>query len=270
MNTQLSFGDAVAFETPMLAVLIVDSAEKKDEEPRPQILSSSNPFDAATRTFLTSGEFKAGLGEIALLHAPEGIRERRLLLVGLGKAKDVSLDRIRKGAGTAMRAAKSRKVRQIAILLPDTQFSPALAARAVVEGAEIGEPDWDTYRSDRKDQSVEELTIIAAPGALQADIQRGFDEGVIIASAQNFTRSLVNEPGNVLTPTVLGQRAKAMCDQAGLKCEVYSSEKIQELKMEAFWAVAKGSAQPPALIVMTYDPEAAPADSAPVLGLVGK
>ena len=216
------------------------------------------------------GEFKAGLGEIALLHAPEGIRARRLLLVGLGKAKDVSLDRIRKGAGTAMRAAKSRKVRQIAILLPDTQFSPALAARAVVEGAEIGEPDWDTYRSDRKDQSVDELTIIAAPGALQADIQRGFDDGVIIASAQNFTRSLVNEPGNVLTPTVLGQRAKAMCDQAGLKCEVYSSEKIQELKMEAFWAVAKGSAQPPALIVMTYNPEAAPADSAPVLGLVGK
>ena len=271
MKTQLSFSDVTALETPLLAVLVFDAAEKKDEEPRPQILSSEKAFDAATQKLLASGEFKAALGEIALLHAPEGISAERLLLVGLGKAKDLSLDRIRKAAGTAVRAAKPRKIRQMAIAMPDAaQFSPALVARAVVEGAEIGEPDWDTYRSDRKDQSLDELTVIAAPGAAQADIRQGFDEGVIIASAQNFTRSLVNEPGNVLTPTVLGQRAKAMCDEAGLKCEVHSSDKIQELKMEAFWAVAKGSAQPPALIVMTYEPEAASTEPAPVLGLVGK
>jgi len=60
-----------------------------------------------------------------------------------------------------------------------------------------------------------------------------------------------------------------MCDEAKLNCEVYSSDKIQELKMEAFWAVAKGSAEPPALIVMTYEPERAQLDS-PVIGLVGK
>jgi leucyl aminopeptidase len=102
------------------------------------------------------------------------------------------------------------------------------------------------------------------------DLQRGFNEGLVIAGAQNFTRSLVNEPGNVLTPTVLGERAKAMADEAGLQCEVYSSEKIQELKMNAFWSVAKGSAQPPALIVIRYEPPAAPAADAPVLGLVGK
>jgi leucyl aminopeptidase len=61
-----------------------------------------------------------------------------------------------------------------------------------------------------------------------------------------------------------------MCEEAGLKCEVFSSEKIQALKMEAFWAVAKGSVEPPALIVMTYEPETPPAAGAPVLGLVGK
>jgi leucyl aminopeptidase len=61
-----------------------------------------------------------------------------------------------------------------------------------------------------------------------------------------------------------------MCDQAGLTCEVYSSDKIQELKMGAFWAVTKGSAEPPALIVMTYEPSVAPSPDAPVFGLVGK
>jgi leucyl aminopeptidase len=55
-----------------------------------------------------------------------------------------------------------------------------------------------------------------------------------------------------------------------LACEIYSTEKIRELKREAFWAVAKGSAQPPALIVITYEPAGGAPDGAPVLGLVGK
>src|ERR1700723_4738842 len=71
-----------------------------------------------------------------------------------------------------------------------------------------------------------------------------------------------------MTPTVLGQKAAEMCAQYGLKCEVYGAEKLKELKMGAFWGVAKGSQEPPALIVMTYEPENAPAE--PVLGLVGK
>ncbi len=280
MDTKLFFGDATAFETPMLAVFAVDLAEAKDAEPIPALLMPPGALQDAAAALLESGEFKAALGEIVVLHAPAGLKAERLLLVGLGKLKDLSLDRMRKGAGTAVRAAKPRKVRSMAIAFPDTSALPGgqiepsamLTARALVEGAELAQLDWDTYRSDRKDCSIDSLTLIASeaePAAID-DLQRGFEEGLIVSSAQNFARSLVNEPGNVLTPTVLGARAKAMCDEAGIKCEVYSSDKLQELKMEAFWAVAKGSAQPPALIVMTYEPKTAPAADAPVFGLVGK
>ncbi len=91
---------------------------------------------------------------------------------------------------------------------------------------------------------------------------------MIIGESQNFTRTLVNEPGNRMTPTILGERAAAMAKEQGLKCEVYGAEKLHELKMGAFWAVSQGSEEPPALIVITYEPEGAAAE--PVLGLVGK
>ena len=71
-----------------------------------------------------------------------------------------------------------------------------------------------------------------------------------------------------MTPTILGQRASKMASEFGLKCEVYGAEKLHELKMGAFWSVTQGSEEPPALIVMTYEPAEAPAE--PVLGLVGK
>jgi leucyl aminopeptidase len=280
MDTKLLFGDATASETPMLAVFAVDLATGKKEEPRVALLTSAGAVLAAAGQLLKSGEFKASLGEVALLHSPAGLQAKRLLLVGLGKLKDLSLDKIRKAAGTAVRAAKPRSVRTLSIAFPEaalltdqaSAISSALRVRAIVEGAELAQKDWDTYRSDRKDCPVDALAVIVpeSEAAAKADIQAGFDEGLIVATAQNFARSLVNEPGNILTPTVLGQRAKAMCDEAGLKCEVHSSEKIQELKMEAFWAVAKGSAETPALVVMTYEPAQAPAADSPVLGLVGK
>jgi leucyl aminopeptidase len=59
-----------------------------------------------------------------------------------------------------------------------------------------------------------------------------------------------------------------MAQEVGLKCEVYGADKIKELKMGAFWGVSQGSDEPPALIVLRYEPAGAP--TGPVLGLVGK
>ena len=281
MDTKLLFQDAVGFATPMLAVFAVDVAADKDADPMPVLLNTSDAVAKAAAKVLGSGEFKAGMGETLLLHAPAGLKAERMLLVGLGKAKALSADEIRKGAGTAVRAAKPFGVREMAIAFPEDRaisdehvdaLPCLLMSRVLVEGAEVGEVDYDTYRSERKDRSVHSLTVIARESEkiTRAEIQEGFDLGRIVAGAQNFTRSLVNEPGNVLTPTELGRRAAAMCGEMGLACEVHSTDKLHELKMGAFWAVAKGSSEPPALIVMTYEPEGGASKGAPVLGLVGK
>jgi leucyl aminopeptidase len=102
----------------------------------------------------------------------------------------------------------------------------------------------------------------------QTRLQRALDEGRIIGESQNFTRDLVNEPGNHMTPTILAERARKMAEEVGLKCEVFGADKIKELKMGAFWSVAQGSDEPPALIILRYEPAGAP--EKPVLGLVGK
>jgi leucyl aminopeptidase len=285
MDAKLIFQDAAGFATPILAVFAVDIATATDADPLPALLSTSDAVTNAAAKVMASGEFKATLGETLLLHAPGGLKAERLLLVGLGKAKSLSVNEVRRGGGAAVRATKPRGLRQIAIVFPEDhalsdehldELPCQLMSRALIEGAALADPDYDTYKSDRKDVALQTLSIIAneTEKSTRAEIQEGFDEGLIVAAAQNFTRSLVNEPGNVLTPTVLGKRAAAMCAETGLKCEVFSTQKLHELKMGAFWAVAQGSAEPPALIVMTYEPKLekgkAPAKDAPVIGLVGK
>jgi leucyl aminopeptidase len=285
MDMKVIFQDAAGFQTPLLVVFAVDIAIGKDADPLIALLTTSDAVANAAAGIISSDEFKGSLGEQVVLHDPNGLKAQRLLIVGLGKAKTLSVDEIRKAAGAAVRWAKPRGVRQMAIAFPEDHalsdehlenLPCTLLSRALVEGATLAERDWDTYKSDKKERPIETLTVIAPEGeeSTTREIQTGFDEGRIIAEAQNFARSLVNEPGNVLTPTELVRRAAAMCAEKGLKCEVYSTAKLEDLKMGAFLAVAKGSAQPPALVVMTYEPKAEkgkPAQKdAPVLGLVGK
>lgn len=268
MNIKLQSLPAADLATPLLAVFAIDTSTDKDSPAAPTLLTTNAALLAAAAPWLSSGEFKATLGETLLLHSPSGLQAARLLIIGLGKAKSLTPHEVRKGAGVAVRFAKPRTLRDLALTFPEHPSLPAeLTARALAEGALIADFDIDFYRSDRKDQSITTTTLLHP--APTPEIQRALDEGVILAESQNFARTLVNEPGNVLTPTELGKRTAAMAAEFGLQCEVHSIDKILELKMGAFAAVTQGSSEPPALIVMRYEPANAPADS-PVLGLVGK
>jgi leucyl aminopeptidase len=253
-------------ETEALVAVVLDRGEKEKTEA--YIATGDKAVQAVATDAIASGETAGKNLESTLFHSPAKLKAKRLLLLGGGKAAKFSSVELRRIAGTAVRSLKSKKVRNIAIILPESNVSAADAAKAVVEGAFIGAFDSDTYKTDRKnkDLNIDSLTIVASGD--QSAIKKSIDEAQIIGESLNFTRSLVNEPSNHMTPTMLAGHAKKMSQEVGLKCDVYGADKIKELKMGAFWGVAQGSDEPPALIVMRYEPAGAP--EKPVLGLVGK
>src|SRR5579871_757752 len=256
-------------ETESLVAVVLDHANagsgEKDKKPELKVASTDAAVQAAAADLLASGEVTGKSFETNLLHKPANLKAKRLLLVSGGSAKKFSVYDLRRIAGTAARALKSRGIRSFVFVAP-TGMAEDEAVRAVVEGAYVGNFDPDYYRSDRKDQKIEAVTVVA--GGDKAALEKAAHEAQIVGESQNFTRDLVNEPSNRMTPTILAERAKKMSAEVGLKCEVYGADKIKEMKMGAFWSVAQGSDEPPALIVMTYEPAGAPAK--PVLGLVGK
>jgi leucyl aminopeptidase len=267
VTTKLLHQSPVDFATPLLAVFAIDTATTKDTPASPTLLTAA--LTAAATPWLTTGEFKATFGETLLLHAPSGLKAERLLIIGLGKAASLTPHEVRKAAGVAVRFAKPRTLRDLAIAFPQhDSLSAPLTARALAEGLILADFDIDFYRSDRKDQTITTATVLA-PNTTP-EIQLALNEGIILAESQNFARTLINEPGNILTPTELGRRTAAMCADFSLTCEVHSIDKILELKMGAFAAVTQGSTEPPALIVIRYEPPTPPPANAPTLGLVGK
>jgi leucyl aminopeptidase len=271
MKTTISLSTPSQVETESLVAVVLDHADpgqknkNNDTKPQLKLATADNAVQSVAADLLLSGELTGKPFETNLLHKPAGLKAKRLLLVGGGSAKKFTSYDLRRVAGTAVRTLKSRGIRSFAFIAP-AEIPAAEATQAIVEGALVGNFDPDYYRSDRKDQKIDAITIVASGDA--PTLEKAANEARIIGESQNFTRDLVNEPSNRMTPTILGERAKKMSAEAGLKCEVYGADKIKELKMGAFWSVAQGSDEPPALIVMTYEPAGAPAK--PVIGLVGK
>jgi len=274
MDTRLIAANPAEVDAECLVVFALDHSVKSQgggsskEKPEPRLAVKDAALEKAVADLVGSGEVTGKAFETAMLHRPQGLKAKRLLVVGTGKAKSFSHAEVRKAAGSAIRALKPKAIKSCAFVVPDLASGAEEAVRAMVEGALVADFDPDTYRSDRKDQSVKEITVVAPAGSDSGKLQNAITVGRVIGESQNFTRELVNEPSNRLTPTMLGDRAKKMCDAVGLKCELMGPDKIKEMKMGAFWSVAQGSDEEPRLIVMRYEPQGAP--EKPVLGLVGK
>ena len=267
MKFDLVTKNAAEVETDCLVIPVVDKGEK--DKPVGSLLTPEKPFQDAVQELISSGELNGKPLELAMLYRPAGVKAKRVLFVGGGKESKFSPNDLRKIAGAAARHLKPRNIRNLAFALPaGVHFHADNAVRAVVIGVLVGDFDPDFYKSDRKDQRIDSLTVIAPVGSDEKLLRSALDEGRIIGESQNFTRELVNEPSNRLTPTIMAERARKMASENGLECEILGPDEIKVLKMGAFWSVAQGSDEPPALIIVKYSPAGAPAQ--PVLGLVGK
>ena len=269
MKLLLSTLPVTQIDTECLVVLVLDGNDSTsaNKQAVPLLQTTDPAVQAVAQDLIAMNEITGKAFETILLHKPAGLRARRLLFLGGGKLKNFSVHELRKAAGAAVRFLKGKNLKSFTLLPPDASQTPD-AVRAIVEGAVVADFDPDYYRSDRKDLKMDAMSVVVPASSDQGALAAAVEEGRIIAESQNFTRDLVNEPGNRMTPTMMGDRAAAMCKEVGLKCEVHGPDKIKELKMGAFWSVAQGSDEEPRLIVMRYEPAAAPAT--PVIGLVGK
>ena len=265
MQITLDTKPFAALETDALVSYVFEDAEP--------VQGRIAEIDQAANGLLTklakSGEFSGKPLEMTLIHAPAGLKATRLLLVGAGKKDKFDVAALRKTAGASVRYLKSRSAKQIAFLVREGDLNDS-SAQAVVEGALTADLETDNYKTDKKnDKAIESLVIAGYGDAERAAGEKSLTRGRTIAEAQNFTRELVNEPSNKLTPRILADKAAAMAREAGLAVDVLDEKKIADLKMGALLSVSQGGPEPPRVIVITYTP-ANPKPGAPVLGLIGK
>jgi leucyl aminopeptidase len=231
-----------------------------------ELCGARGPLLETLRGVVESGEFGGEEGESLTFSAGTQGGARRLLLVGLGRRDDATrawdeTRALRRAAATAVRRAGEAKARRVSFVLPACD-DPARAARAVAEGAHLGSYENDFYKSPEGEGAegcLDDFVIVSdgrgepALARVSGEIERGR----IVAESANWARSLADEPGASLPPREFARRAAEMAGEFGLTVESLNAEEIRARGMGGLWGVGQGSDEPPALIVVRYEPEGA-------------
>ena len=194
--------------------------------------------------------FKADFGQTYLLPTSGKIKADKVLLVGLGDKDEFNFNKLRIATAKAIQKCNTLKNNsRVAIaLLDDSDLKKE--AQITAEDAIIGSYDFDKYKSKKNDSPINELIIYAANDF--DEVEKAVRKGEIIGQATSFTRDLVNEPAAQIIPETLAQKAKSL---EGIDTVIYDENQIKEMGLNAYYAVGKGSINPPRLIYMKYKSE---------------
>lgn len=226
----------------------------------------------ALRELIQSKEFEGKANEVVLFHTQGKVPAKRIVLVGLGKKKDLGLDQIRQAMGHAAKRVRQTKAGSFTVALPSVTprgASLVEVAQVMAEGAILGSYQFNVYRSEgTTNKDVAAMSVLAPQKGQLRQLAEGIRRGVATAEATVFVRDLCNHPSNVMTPTKIANEAKAIAKETGASLKILEQKEMEELGMGALLGVAKGSHEPPKFIILQYH-GAKKKDDRPVV-LVGK
>jgi leucyl aminopeptidase len=225
---------------------------------------------------LASGEAKGTFKALALAHAGG----KRCLAVGLGSRKDFTAERARVAASVVGERARELATHRLCWQAPggpgEDHQQVAEIVEALVEGTILAGYRFEMHKSkpagDEEPKHLEQLLIAVPAEALAGEeAEMAVARATTVAEAVNAARDLQNRPGNDLTPAALASYALALGEEIeALQVDVQGREGIEGLGMGAFAAVAQGSEEEPALIVLKYEGLGAKGVGGPLIAFVGK
>ena len=228
-------------------------------------------LDGMITKMTTNGEISGKLGETTVVHTFGKIAADKVIVVGLGTARDFGADEIRKAAGAAIKCARSIKANIVGTILHGAGiggFRAEQAAQYVCEGTLLALYAFTAYKKPETNDPTE-FSIVEREKRKLAGIKRGFEKGRILAECQNSARDLTNEPSNRLTPKALHTRVTRLIHEMNLDNTIHvqclNRMQMKKLNMGALLSVAQGSTNEPQFIVLRYKKS-----TRPLVALIGK
>jgi len=239
-------------------LLVVGNFEKGKADP---VFSALEPAAATLlKSALDKGRFTGKSGELFSLYSENYVGAEEIVMAGLGGKAHYAKSGLRKIVGKITAFAKGRRAVKVRVLLESflsEKVSRIEAAEIFSEISRLAAYEFDRYKTKKEEEGSPErkeiiLELLETKKAGGPAIRKAIEISAVIAEASIFARNLVNEPGNILTPSVLARRAKEMAAAEGIACKVLGKADMTKLKMGGILAVNQGSPEDPALIILEY------------------
>lgn len=239
MNSTVVAKPLAQVETPLLAVAVAQGGE---------VPASLTDLDGAAGGAIgravASGDFKGKRDETSLLYTAGG-KAQRILLVGMGKAGEVTRTSIRRAAAVAAKRARALGTGSLTCAVA-VEARNGVGARdlgqVVVEGAAQGAWGFTELKASPEETKPEvESVAVVVDAKERAEAETGRRIGDAIAAGHRLARYLQMQPGNVCTPSYLAEQAQKLAGAHGFAVAVLDRAALQAERMGALLAVAQGS-----------------------------
>lgn len=230
-------------------VLMVGWFEKEDKLPA---------LRDVLETVMREENFKAKLGQTFLYRTEGTFSAKRILVVGLGKQQEFTLESAREAAAVAFQSIRGFRVKHVVTELFGLgvgTFSPSDLAQAIVEGVRLSDYTYARYKK-HKTHKIEQLEIVTPNGRDVNSAQKGIARGELFVKGTLLARDLVNTPASHMRPEDLVEAARNIVKaNPRVRVKVYDREHMQRMGAGGILGVAQGSDYPPYLVHMVYKPE---------------
>jgi len=207
---------------------------------------------------VVKAEFQGKVGATLVLRALAGVAAPRVVLVGLGKQSEYGLAKLAQAQTAFAKWCSQAQVTDAASTLAaadiaGTTLQDRARASVIAAGGALYRYDATLGKANRLPPPALRKFALVATRAQSAEVKAGAREGAAIAHGMALARDLGNLPGNVCTPTYLGETARGLAKTyKTLKAEVLGRKQIEALNMGSFLSVARGSDEEPRFIVLRY------------------
>lgn len=251
-----------------LALGLLESDIREDSTPTEAYQALDEALEGALKEAIAEAEFKGKRDSTVAIRVGGKAAVKKLILVGLGEAKSLTLEQVRRAGAAIAKAAQTQKCKTLGIRVPSVGDDAAGTAQALAEGFELALYKDTRFKSKEDDKQPESLTQVTL-------LELG-DQSLAIARAQQIVsgvalaRQMVAAPPNEMDPIALAQIAQDLAQDHGLSLEILEKEACEARGMGAFLGVAQASDLPPKFIHLVYKPDPALGPVRKKLAIVGK
>lgn len=245
---------------------------QQDAQDAPHIYDIAQKYMSNIQDIFTQYNFTGQLSKIVAIPVSHQGKYSTLYFVGLGKVKGTNtIENYRRALGSLMKTLQRNKEASSCFEIPNPDLFNVSYYDIAKETAIIGNMalyQFNEYITDTKSHLSEDMALeIIIPGSAQAQVQKGLDEGTIIAQSVNQARHWIDLPPCRLTPSYLAHEAEKLGKKQGLKVTIFDEPTIKKMGMGGLEAVSSGSDQDCRFVIMEY---ASKQKDAPTIALVGK
>ena len=204
---------------------------------------------------MKSSRFKGARDQLLPIIAPSGTKVPRILLVGIGDAKDLSAAEAEKIGGRIYHTLSVTGEPQVTLLVEAFKGCPISETELachIAEGAVLRSYRFDKYRTKEKPEQKPSLKRLAIGLSTFQDAKKTFAARESVLEGTALTRDLVSEPANVIYPESFAEEAKKL-SALGVKVSVLGEKEMRKLGMGALLGVGQGSAHESQLVVLEYN-----------------